>query len=112
MRLADLRPCDGCGGPLFSPPVGRWFQVVRTSGALLSPLALDVVRAAARQGVPLERLEADRHGDAVAVLGDNDPRQVQELLLCTDCYHSRPIAELVRRRLERIEDLVAHGSVS
>lgn len=112
MKLADLRPCDGCNGPLFAPKTGRWFQVVRTSGALLSPLALDVVHAAARQGVPLERLEADRRGDVVAVLGDRDPRQVQELLLCVECYHSRPIAELVRRRQERVEDLVAHGSVS
>jgi hypothetical protein len=86
--------------------------VVRTSGALLSPLALDVVRAAARQGVPLQRLEVDRAGDAVAVLGDADPRQLQELLLCVDCYHAKPIAELVRRRRERIEDQVAQGMVS
>lgn len=112
MRLADLRPCDGCGGPLFAPSTGRWFQVVRTTGALLSPLALDVVHAATRQGVPLERLEADRRGDVVAVLGDRDPRQVQELLLCVECYHTRPIAALVRRRQERVEDQVAQGMIS
>ena len=37
MKLADLRPCDGCNGPLFAPKTGRWFQVVRTSGADTRP---------------------------------------------------------------------------
>lgn len=111
MKLSDLRPCDGCRGPLFTPP-GRWFQVVRTTGALISPLAFAAVRAAARHGVPLEHLEPSGGAESVDVLGDWDPRQMQELLLCVDCYHSRPIAELVRRRQERVEDLVAPGGVS
>lgn len=110
MKLADLRPCDGCAGPLFTPP-GRWFQVIRISGAILGQSALQVLRVAERLGVPLQVIEADR-GDAVAVLGDRDPRQLQELLLCVECYHSRPIAEIVRRRQERIAGLVAQGRVS
>lgn len=114
MKLADLRPCDGCGGPLFTPP-GRWFEVVRTTPALLSPSSAEILREAERAGIPLQSLDADRAGDAVTVLGDRDPRQIEELLLCVDCYYylNRPLAELVhRRRLERAEDMVAQGSVS
>lgn len=121
MRLSDLRSCDGCGGPLFTPP-GRWFQLVRTSGALVSPAALEVVAAAVRQGVPLDRVEAGRLGrEAITVYMDAPvlPRDVDravppqyELALCVECYHHKPIAELARRRVEALERLVAQGRVS
>ena len=111
MKLADLRPCDGCGGPLFTPP-GRWFQVVRTTPALLGPSAVEILAAADRSGIPLQDLDATRAGDSVIVMGDRDPRQLAELLLCVDCYHTQPIAELVRRRQECVEDMVAQGSIS
>lgn len=108
MKLSDLRPCDGCGGPLFTPP-GRWFQVLRISGALLGPRAVETLRAAVRQGVPLSRLEAEHQYDAVLVLGDDDPRQREELLLCVECYHSKPVADIVRRRRQVVEGMVARG---
>ena len=102
MKLSDLTPCDGCGGPLFTPP-GRWFQVVRTTGALVTPAGVEIVQAAARQAVPLHRLEADRGSTSVVVVGDREPRLLDEVKLCVTCYHDRPIAEIARRRRERLE---------
>ena len=101
MKLSDLRVCDGCGGPLFSP-ASRWFQVVRTSGALLTSAAHEIVEAAARHHLPLERLEGTVHGEAVMVLGDGQPQCLDELLLCVTCFHERPIAEIARRRRESL----------
>lgn len=101
MRLSELRCCDGCGKPLFVPP-SRCFHVVRVRGAVVTPAALETARAAARQGVPLERLEAGSPGD-VAALTEH------ELQLCVDCYLDRPVAEIVRRRVELQETLVGRG---
>jgi len=113
VKLSQLTQCDACGGPLFTPP-GRWFQVVRTSGAIIRTRALELLGAAALQGVSLERLEScgPALADPVDVLGDLDPRQLEELLLCVPCYHARPLADVVRRRRERIEVLSAQGRVS
>jgi hypothetical protein len=111
MKLSELTVCDGCGGPLFTPP-GRWFQLVRTSGALITPDAVEVIRAAARQGIPLQRVETDRTSPDIHVLGDANRSHLDELQLCVPCYHTRPIAPIVRRRRERIEILVAQGRVS
>lgn len=118
MRLSDLWPCDGCGGPLFTPP-GRWFQLVRTSGALVTPAALEVVAAAARQRVPLDRIEAGARGrEAVQVYMDMNLQTLAscyavapqyELVLCVECYHHKPLAEMARRRVEALERQVAQG---
>ena len=109
MRLSDLHPCDGCGGPLFTPP-GRWFQVVRATGVLITPSGLEIVKTAARHGIPLERVAADISGSGVVEIGIPTPSQ--ELLLCVGCYHDRPIAEIARRRRERMELEVAQGRAS
>jgi hypothetical protein len=109
VRLSDLRVCDGCGGPLFSPS-SRWFQVVRTSGALLTAVAHEVVEAAARNHLPLDRLEHAVCGPAVMVLGDEQEQCLDELLLCVTCFHERPIAEIARRRRETLA--VAQGRLS
>lgn len=111
MRLSDLHPCDGCGGPLFTPP-GRWFQVVRATGALITPSGLEIVKTAARHGIPLERVAADISGSGVVELGDQNTAFADELLLCVGCYHDRPIAEIARRRRERMELEVAQGRAS
>jgi hypothetical protein len=72
--------------------------------------------------VPLDRVEAGRLGrDAITVYMDAPvlPREAAsavppqyELALCVECYHTRPVAELARRRVENIERLVAKGRVS
>lgn len=111
MRLSDLHPCDGCGAPLFTPP-GRCFQVVHASVAVVTPLGVDIVKAAERHGVPLERLSADQPGAGVVLLADQATALQDKLLLCIDCYHNRPIAEIARRRRERMELEVARGRAS
>lgn len=113
MKLSELRVCDGCNGPLMA--IGaRWFQVVRTSGALVTPGAYAILRAASRHGVPLARVEVDSASgtDPVVIVGDQSPGLMTELLLCVSCYHTKPIAELARRRQERLEVLVARGLAS
>lgn len=100
MRLSDLRVCDGCGGPLFVPPA-RWFQVVRSSGAIVRPEAMAVLETAARAGVSIAQAEAQMTSapaDVVDVLGDLEPRAGAELYVCVRCYHHRTIAEVVLRR--------------
>lgn len=108
MKLSDLRPCAGCGGPLFQGTT-RCFQIVQTSLAIITQAGLEVARAAARQGVPLERLEASPSNAAVIILADQAAAMGEKLQLCIDCYHRRPIADIVRRRQERREIEVSHG---
>lgn len=38
MKLSELRPCEGCSGPLMPPPVGA-FYVVEISTAVIDPRA-------------------------------------------------------------------------
>lgn len=112
MKLGDIRSCDGCGAPLITPP-GRWFQLVRTTPAIVTETGVAALAAAARNSVPLERLEADRHGKPlVAVLGDDDPDELVELTLCVTCYQDRPIAECVRARQQRIDGAAGRPAAS
>jgi hypothetical protein len=87
----------------------------------VTPAALEVVAAAARQAVPLDRIEAGERGrDAVSVYMDGHllplpGRSVApqyELVLCVECYHHRPLADIARRRVEAVERRVAHGRPS
>jgi hypothetical protein len=88
MRLSQLRPCSGCGGPVFTPATGRTFFVVRLSGAAVSVRAVEVLEAAARTLAPLAEIESrqPKPDEAVVVLGDQDPKLMQEALLCSRCY--------------------------
>lgn len=99
MRLSKLRPCDGCGGPLFRPP-HHWFHVVRISGARVDPgKAALVARLAATGGVSLERAEdslpADL-ADSVEILSETAASLEQELHLCSKCI--APIAAISTRK--------------
>lgn len=114
MRLSDLRPCDGCAGPIFLPP-GRTFWVVRSSCATVTDSAVELIEAADRNpGLSLDRLEAAHGGVArglVAVLGDERPELLDELLLCSACYQGRSIADLARlRRLRAAGGSAAAGA--
>lgn len=107
MKLAQLRACDGCGGPLFTPP-GRWFQLVRTTAAIVTETGVKALAAALRGGalVPLDRVGLDSERGprpSIEVLGDRDPAEIEELVLCASCYQNRPLAEVVRARRRRLE---------
>lgn len=100
MKLSELRVCDGCGGPLFVPPA-RWFQVVRSSGAIVRPEAMEVAEIAARSGVSIAQAEAQMAipaDHAVDVLGDLASSAGVELFICVRCYNNRTVSELVRCR--------------
>lgn len=109
MKLSDLRSCDGCGGPLIFPTSGRWFHIARISGAIVTDSAIEIMRSAASQGVPLEQLEGAQCPGAVVVLRDE---LTVELLICVLCYHRRPIGEIMRRYRERGEPQAAQGQAS
>lgn len=85
MRLADLRPCDRCCGPLLLPASGRAFTVVRITVAIVTEKGLDLLEAAGRAMVPIANIEARHRVPTIVVLGDQDPALMDERLFCSAC---------------------------
>jgi hypothetical protein len=97
MKLSDLHTCDGCEGPLVTPPE-HWFWRVRVSGARVDlRAATRVVGHSLVSGIDLKEAEAacvDGGANVVEILADRDPRLEEELLVCTRCHGSKTLAEI------------------
>ena len=104
MKLTDLRPCDGCHGPLLKPPFAT-FNVVRVSQAMLSPdAARGVIGLTTMLGsLRLAEVMAG-DSDAVKVLGEQEPALWTELFICQECLMaSTPLAMVIEARSETLE---------
>lgn len=103
MRLDELHPCDGCGGPL-----GVVFHVVRTSHAVVDPTA-------ARQRVGLDLMLGSSALGSVFDPSGNDAVQLvaefvppgadaapgwDQALACSHCYCTRSTAQLLEQANE------------
>lgn len=100
MRVEDLRPCDGCGGPLLAAGVGVFYQV-RVSPVMPKP---DAVRAHVGLAVMFGGNEAlagvfSPDPEVAMVMGEQEAALYTHLLLCFTCYGGRPLAELVEARV-------------
>jgi hypothetical protein len=109
VRLSDIRGCDGCHGLIFQP-TARSFFVIRVSTAIVTPAGLEVAAAAARNGVPLQRLHDTPA--SIAVLGDERPEMMHEIHLCRSCLGTKPLAGIVAERMAAHEARVARGMAS
>ena len=109
MKLSELHPCDGCGGPLLKPGQIQ-FYVIRSTSALVSPRAFNEVRGLSTyfQGaLGLAEVFAPEP-DVVKLVADEkidgqDGWREGEILCCFDCYCEKPVAHLVEARNDRRE---------
>lgn len=89
MKLADLRPCDACGGPLFVPATGRTFWLFRVSAAAVTDHGVALLEAAARTYTAIDRIEGRYpRGESVVDLGDAVPALRQEAAICSSCLRT------------------------
>lgn len=110
MKLSQLRPCDGCNGPLLGKGLYKtamWY-VVRVTQAMVSQKANQVMGLAQifNGCLGLAEVMAPEPDEAVLILGDKEPQLMTELLLCMECATkgSNGVAILVEKRNNAIEE--------
>ena len=88
MKLSQLRMCDNCDGP-----VKQIFYVVRLSLAAVSPNAFNQVAGLTQMyggALGLAEVMAP-DADVVKIAGDEDKALMKELLICQECYMTKPL---------------------
>lgn len=95
MKGSELRPCDGCGGTLLVPHVGL-FYVVNASAAMIDRQAFQATDGLATIfGGAMKLAEVfSPNPEIVTVLGEKEPALMTKMLLCFNCYTSKPLAEI------------------
>lgn len=97
MKLSELKPCAGCGGPLLVKHIGQWY-VVRSSMAILNPQAANQTLGLAQffQGsMALAEAFSPAVNDAVIICGDKEPALLDEVHLCFECFYGKPLGMLL-----------------
>ena len=90
MKLSELKPCALCGGPLVARQGLATWYVLRVSQAMVSPRAASQVMGLSQifgGSLGLAEVLAPDADGAVMIFGDKDPRLMQELHICFDCFH-------------------------
>ena len=106
MKLSELRPCDGCGGKLLADHCAT-FYVITSTQAMVSARAANEVLGMTQffQGnLALAEVMGPRPDEAVMVFGEKDPNLLTKILLCFDCYCSKPLAQLEERRNAQLSE--------
>lgn len=99
MKLSDLKPCAGCGGPLRSEGMGNWYEV-RVSSVMLNPKSAQRVMGLANMfngHLGIAEVFSPDTDDAVVVLGEKEPALYTTVHVCFECYCEKRVVEITER---------------
>lgn len=111
MKLSELKPCACCNGPLCLPGIGTWY-VLRVCQAMVNPQAANEVLGMTQMyggfhALGIAEAMAPRPDEAVMILGDEEPKLLEEIHVCFNCWTGElmPVYQLFEnaRQAKKIE---------
>lgn len=107
MKLSELKPCAGCGGPLMinrqDIRINQFF-VVDSSMAMLDPKSANQTLGLAQyfQGnLQLAEIMGPAAETAVRVAGDLDPKLKDRVFICFECFYGKPLGLILEAAASR-----------
>lgn len=102
MKLSELRPCDGCGGP-----IAPLFHVLTYTPAVIDATpanqVLGLLQYFGGKAIGLAEVMAPAADEAVKLGSDKHPDMKVTLFLCTDCYVRKSVGEVMESIAEKAD---------
>lgn len=103
MKISDLKPCAGCGGPLIKPPHATWYVITCTQAMINAAAARQINGLSMIWGQPVAKVLriaesfAPDGDDGVLIFGEKEPKLLDKIHVCFDCFIDKPLAIILER---------------